>query len=210
MKKNNVLILLLALTFFLLPFYVSANMKDTKGNIKVFLNSDKELEFKLYKVASLLDENLIKENEFDYEDINLEKIDYANDIRNLVKKLDIKIKNNDIKPLLIKQSTNNEINFNNLDYGIYLITYEDTSKEDITYVMDSILITIKDENEIKVYPKLMKVENKENKLLINIIKNYLLNHLFNQTPQKDVFLFIQDDPINILIYKFDIWYNFYI
>lgn len=176
MKKNNVLILLLALTFFLLPFYVSANTKDTKGNLKVFLNSDKELEFKLYKVASLLDKNIIKENEFDYEDINLEKIDYASDIRNLVKKLDITIKNNDIKPLLIKQSINNEIDFNNLDYGIYLITYED---EDFTYVMDPILVTIKDEKEIKVYPKLMKVENKENNSLIKIIKNYLLNHLFN-------------------------------
>lgn len=186
--KNKFRIVIAVIAFFFSVNLVIASigaLEETRGSISIYLESGgkntnvNEVEFKLVKVANLVNGEYFIDNQLRELNLNLSSITYANDLQKNANIISNYVVRNNIAGELKKTNSYGYLKFCNLSNGIYLLHPVDINEYDNIYP-SLIAVPSIDNNEvngmnyeIKIIPKHSPIiaektgdDNKFNILLI--------------------------------------------
>lgn len=108
--------------------------EDKKGSISVYLEEGKEgtsvkgVEFKLVKVAALIDGTYVNDESLGISDIDLNSITTADELNETASKVSAVIAKNNISGFTMKTNDYGTAKYDDLSIGVYLLQAVDVSK----------------------------------------------------------------------------------
>lgn len=165
MKKIKILILVIFLSAFFLPFVEALEVGSIKGSYIYDNIPLKNSKVYLYKIAELKDletnAKFIYLEKFNNLELNINSIkssEWQNYANELTKHITI---NNIIYDLEMEPDDEGNYEFQNLSFGLYLIIYDEVETDTATYSSVPILISVPNYDEInKIYINDITIQNK--------------------------------------------------
>ena len=170
MKKRGfgLLILLLLLV---LPLYVKAENKEEQLSELIIHTSLNNAKIEIFKVASVIEDEYVLNNNFNNYPINCHNITYADDYRSLAYTLEGYIKKDKIKADYESFTNQNGLtNIKSLKKGLYLIMMSASSKDKYNYASEPIIIDLPYKNYEGTYESLTNIYLKS--ILLDTIGDY--------------------------------------